>query len=145
MKWFNRIIKTEKRYHPCPCCGGLTLHSKGNYEGCFLCGWEDDGQDDWDADEVRGGPNEDHSLTEARANFKRFLTMHNPEKEDGQGWLTEPAKRIKLEIINTFEKIKYESDPRKLEALWDNIRKNNDLLYGSDLERTLNNKENRKR
>jgi len=37
--------------------------------GCF---WEDDGQDDHDADEVRGGPNYSLSLTQARLNFSRI-------------------------------------------------------------------------
>lgn len=32
--------------------------------------WQDDGQDDHDADTVRGGPNRQLSLTEARANFR---------------------------------------------------------------------------
>jgi len=34
--------------------------------------WEDDGQDDHDADEVRGGPNGSLSLTQARANYVRY-------------------------------------------------------------------------
>jgi hypothetical protein len=37
-----------------------------------VCFWEDDGQDDHDADEVRGGPNSDLSLTLARLNFREF-------------------------------------------------------------------------
>lgn len=42
------------------------------YELCPVCFWEDDGQDDHDADEVRGGPNGTLSLTEARANYASF-------------------------------------------------------------------------
>ena len=37
-----------------------------------MCFWEDDGQDDWDADVMRGGPNGLLSLTEARANYARL-------------------------------------------------------------------------
>jgi hypothetical protein len=37
-----------------------------------VCFWEDDGQDDHDADMVRGGPNANLSLTEARANYRSF-------------------------------------------------------------------------
>jgi hypothetical protein len=37
-----------------------------------VCFWEDDGQDDSDADIVRGGPNYTLSLTEARANYARI-------------------------------------------------------------------------
>lgn len=36
---------------------------------CGECGWEDDGQDDHDADVVRGGPNGRQSLTDARAAY----------------------------------------------------------------------------
>jgi hypothetical protein len=39
---------------------------------CPVCFWEDDGQDDADADVIRGGPNGQLSLTEARANYIRF-------------------------------------------------------------------------
>jgi len=37
-----------------------------------VCFWHDDGQDDHDADEVRGGPNKDLSLSQARANYQAF-------------------------------------------------------------------------
>ncbi|WP_210332701.1 CPCC family cysteine-rich protein [Methylosinus sp. H3A] len=55
--------------HRCPCCGYRTLDERGAYEICPVCFWEDDGQDDHDADEVRGGPNGSLSLTRARQNF----------------------------------------------------------------------------
>ena len=54
---------------PCPCCFCLTLEDRGSFELCPVCYWEDDGQGNHDADEVRGGPNGDLSLTAARANF----------------------------------------------------------------------------
>ena len=37
-----------------------------------MCFWEDYGQDDHDAEVVRGGPNGSLSLQEARANYSRF-------------------------------------------------------------------------
>ena len=55
----------------CPCCGFRTLGERGSYEICSVCYWEDDGQDDADADVVRGGPNRGLSLTEGRANYLR--------------------------------------------------------------------------
>ncbi|MCC6575412.1 MAG: hypothetical protein IT462_16670 [Planctomycetes bacterium] len=58
--------------YACPCCGFLTLSERGGDEICEVCYWEDDGQDDHDADAVRGGPNSDLSLTQARANFREF-------------------------------------------------------------------------
>jgi hypothetical protein len=56
----------------CPCCACLTLPTRGDYELCPVCFWEDDGQDDDDADVVRGGPNGLLSLTQARANYAAF-------------------------------------------------------------------------
>lgn len=58
--------------HRCPCCGYRTLGERGGYEICSVCFWEDDGQDDHDADRVRGGPNGSLSLTAARANYGRI-------------------------------------------------------------------------
>src|SRR5438046_2171564 len=55
----------------CPCCGYRTLTERGAYEMCPVCWWEDDGQDDHDADEVRGGPNGELSLTKARQHFRQ--------------------------------------------------------------------------
>ncbi|MFD7947021.1 CPCC family cysteine-rich protein [Streptomyces sp. NPDC059744] len=61
--------KAEDGPYSCPCCGFVTLDERGSYEICPVCFWEDDGQDDQDADRVRGGPNGRLSLTEARRNF----------------------------------------------------------------------------
>ncbi|MEN3539641.1 CPCC family cysteine-rich protein [Microbispora sp. ZYX-F-249] len=59
--------------HACPCCGYLTLDSRGWYQICPVCFWEDDGQDDHDADDIRrGGPNYGLSLTQARLNFRQI-------------------------------------------------------------------------
>jgi hypothetical protein len=58
--------------YPCPCCKFKTLSQRGGFEICEVCFWEDDGQDDHDADIVRGGPNSDLSLTKGRENFKKY-------------------------------------------------------------------------
>ncbi|WP_240918015.1 CPCC family cysteine-rich protein [Phycicoccus sp. HDW14] len=55
--------------YSCPCCGHVTLAERGGYEICDECGWEDDGQDDHDAEVVRGGPNGRESLASARAAY----------------------------------------------------------------------------
>ena len=39
----------------CPCCKYKTLHARGDFEICKVCFWEDDGQDEHDAEVVRGG------------------------------------------------------------------------------------------
>ena len=55
--------------HSCPCCGHRTLLERGGYDICGECGWEDDGQDNHDSAEVRGGPNGNLSLDDARAAY----------------------------------------------------------------------------
>ena len=55
----------------CPCCGQRTLQERGCFEICSECDWEDDGQDDSDADVVRGGPNGDLSLAQARVRYRQ--------------------------------------------------------------------------
>lgn len=62
---------TAPEFLPCPCCGSLTRGARAEFEICAVCFWEDDGQDDPDAAEVRGGPNGDLSLLQARLNFQR--------------------------------------------------------------------------
>lgn len=57
---------------PCPCCHYLTIEEPAGYEICPVCFWEDDGQGDEDAREIRGGPNGSMSLCSARDNFARF-------------------------------------------------------------------------
>ncbi|WP_345359683.1 CPCC family cysteine-rich protein [Saccharopolyspora cebuensis] len=66
----NVYGEPEDGPYPCPCCGFVTLDERGGFEVCSVCFWEDDGQDDHDADRVRGGPNGSLSLTEARRNFR---------------------------------------------------------------------------
>jgi len=56
----------------CPCCYCRTLDERGGFDICVVCFWEDDGQDDYDADIVRGGPNAALSLTQTRANYRKF-------------------------------------------------------------------------
>ncbi len=64
--------RREGEKYACPCCGYLTLDERGGYDICPVCFWEDDGQDDADADVVRGGPNGNLSLTMARSNVRQF-------------------------------------------------------------------------
>jgi len=52
----------------CPCCGCETLAERGDYDICGVCWWEDDGQDNEQASENRGGPNR-VSLAMGRHNF----------------------------------------------------------------------------
>jgi Cysteine-rich CPCC len=67
----SKPTEQEETYR-CPCRRYKTLRGRAAYEICKVCFWEDDGQDDHDADDVRGGPNGSLSLTNARLNFAAF-------------------------------------------------------------------------
>jgi hypothetical protein len=72
------VASPSTEFIVCPCCGYATLTERDAYEICCLCNWEDDGQNNDDADEVRGGPNGAYSLTEARENFRRYWVCTVP-------------------------------------------------------------------
>lgn len=84
----SKPIESRKTYR-CPCCRYNTLYGRGHYEICEVCFWEDDGQDDHDVDEIRGGPNGELGLSQARRNFalykasdERFVSNVRPPLED---------------------------------------------------------------
>ncbi len=90
-EWFNWYIgqvgkdKEWPEYKGrflCPCCYMPTLEERASWDICTICFWEDDGQDTDDADIIRGGPNRDYSLTEARSNFAKYQTMYRPTDKD---------------------------------------------------------------
>ena len=90
----------------CPCCGYPTLDERGLDEICYLCWWEDDGQDDRDADVVRGGPNHQWSLTRARDNFVTYGVMYEPELDRRIGGPDSPeVKRVKGQITAAFDEM----------------------------------------
>ena len=68
----ENTARAERLPLRCPCCGCKTLDERGLWEICEVCFWEDDGQDDHNADEVSSGPNGPLSLTQARANYRRY-------------------------------------------------------------------------
>ena len=60
----------------CLCCGFKTLDTPDSLGLCPVCWWQDDGQDDSDADVVRGTVNGELSLHEARLNYRQFGAAH---------------------------------------------------------------------
>jgi len=60
----------------CPCCGCKTLDAPGAFELCPVCWWEDDGQEDEDASEVRLTVNGQLSLNQARINYMQIGAAH---------------------------------------------------------------------
>jgi len=112
---FNLYLENEKIKLPettldytCPCCGFPTLNERGGYDICILCKWEDDGQDDINADEVLGGPNESFSLTEARDNFQKNLCYDGEKSRCHET----PYIEIKNELIKLFYQLLDENAPR---------------------------------
>ena len=60
----------------CPCCGSRTLEAPAAMGLCPVCWWEDDGQDDSDAGEVRLTVNGYLSLKEARRYYAECGASH---------------------------------------------------------------------
>jgi hypothetical protein len=65
----------ETRFR-CPCCGYRTLEEPEAMALCPVCWWEDDGQEDKDASDVRFTVNGTLSLAEARAHFSQCGAAH---------------------------------------------------------------------
>lgn len=96
----------------CPCCLFPTLNGRGAFEICVVCWWEDDGQSNQDADEVRGGPNSHYSLTCARRNFADHGHMYDM----GQGIpMVEHPSAARSELVSYLQSIGF--DPRRAEAM----------------------------
>lgn len=82
------MSENEKQLkYKCPCCGFYTLPSRGDYEICPVCFWEDDGLQSEEPD-CTAGPN-GYTLNEAKENFKKYGAMGKrsiefvrPQKED---------------------------------------------------------------
>ncbi len=69
------VNSVETRFR-CPCCGSRTLEAPEAMGLCPVCWWEDDGQDDEDAGEVRLTVNGTLSLTQARAHYAQCGAAH---------------------------------------------------------------------
>jgi hypothetical protein len=111
--WFDEHLAAIKEAAPealaalrftCPCCGYPTLPERSAYDICPLCWWEDDGQDETDQAVVRGGSNQDFSLSEARANFDRYALMYPPDRDRRvSGGDSAAAIAAKHRAINAFD------------------------------------------
>lgn len=106
-QWYVQQTEKQKAWamyrdrYICPCCFMPTLQTRAAYEACEVCDWEDDGQDSDDAGVVRGGPNGDYSLQEARENFNQHVTMYRPA--DSQAFAYELMdRRSKEQLVRNF-------------------------------------------
>ncbi len=102
-EWYcEQLSKTKKwaAYRErflCPCCYMPTLKERAEFNICWLCFWEDDGQDSDDAKVIRGGPNADYSLEEARRNFVEFRTMFRPS--DTHAFSSQQKRRPTIDLL----------------------------------------------
>ena len=60
----------------CPCCGYRTLEAPSTLALCPVCWWEDDGQEDDDAFDVRNTVNGELSLNAARMHYSECGAAH---------------------------------------------------------------------
>ena len=91
----------EQLKNSCPSCGYLTLGSRWSWEICTICFWEDDGQDDAEAEEVRGGPNGIDSLVRYRmqtANFLAELKKHSSSANSARAIAGQEVNKLDLMI-----------------------------------------------
>ena len=116
------------RRFTCPCCGYLTLGGRGAYEICFLCSWEDEGQDDDDADD-ESAANHGMTLNEARLNFHEHLVMYRPGHDPRiGGGDTAEELASKRRAVSAFEQLRVNS-PEAHSELWGAIRAEERELY----------------
>ena len=74
----------DSKCFPCPCCGFLTMDepTRGSFDICIVCGWEDDDLQFDEPDRI-GGANH-ISLNEARANYVKFGAAKKESLKDAK-------------------------------------------------------------
>jgi FMN phosphatase YigB (HAD superfamily) len=106
-KKFDKLLKSrsikieswQKILSTCPSCGYPTIGERSNYDICELCGWEDVGQDDWDADEIEGGPNGQLSLTDSRNLFEQKF------RSDRKLIKNNPLDEMRVQLIKLYDSL----------------------------------------
>lgn len=80
-----QVIGEDAKMIECPCCGYQTLDSRGQYDICKVCYWEDDGSNEPD----RYSSVNSMTLQEARDNFRKSGAISDSFKEsvDSEGKL----------------------------------------------------------
>ena len=103
--------------YACPCCGYPALSVKAGYDYCFICGWEDDGQDDDTGINRKSSPNHGITLSEARKNFEKEHRsyLHTKEKK--------VFVELREHIIDLFESLKNIKDINKEKNIIDSLNK----------------------
>ncbi len=73
--------------HPCPCCGYKTLPTRGGYDLCPVCWWEDDASEPWEY----SGTNA-QTLVEAQRHFLAGLPPHRGRPGERRASRTNEAR-----------------------------------------------------
>jgi hypothetical protein len=85
--------------------------------------WEDDSQDNFNANENLGGPN-DISLSQARLNFEKYLSMY-PDFNIRE---TKERLELKAQVISLFNSVLNEAETAK-GFYWNQAQENYFNLY----------------
>ena len=78
LETYAKKVRIKPGLYRCPVCGEWTLSSRGEYEICNECGWEDDKAQYPDENEPTYGPNGTHSVRSYRESYQR-LRRENPD------------------------------------------------------------------
>jgi hypothetical protein len=97
------------RWYCCECCGYPTLWGT-YYEDCQVCDWYDVPWGDGGS-----GPED---LTEARENFRAYLTKYRPGSNAFKAHDLESERAAKRELMQAYDAYMAEPDLRRRTALW---------------------------
>jgi hypothetical protein len=70
------LVRISGTPYRCPCCSCRTLEQPGAMGLCPVCWWEDDGQEDPDAEDIRNTVNGSLSLSDARHFYAECGAAH---------------------------------------------------------------------
>ena len=66
----------ERKRHPCPVCGHLTIDDPCDWNSCDVCCWEDDMIASTNSDWQTSPANRGMRISEAQANYRLFGVAH---------------------------------------------------------------------
>lgn len=134
-KILTRIFPLDVRSrYTCPCCGYPTLERRIMWEICFICWWEDDGQDDADKENVRGI--NQLALVKARSNFAENMLSFN-RKDERFIRIGEATQTKRKKLVNAFEEIR--KSINKLREIKQSIKKPEVTKLHREITRLLKN------
>ena len=111
LRGFEEVPAAPEEYGPqyreiCPCCGYPTIHPQDPYRLCNRCDWE---EPDSDAGRDATSSDRERLLREARARFKRNLTVYDfTHPEPWMRVFSDTERQLKQAMIDEFERMKRE-------------------------------------